>query len=264
MRCEACQTRYFDVSVSGDDLGRLYADYRGEAYFQQRRRFEPWYTRAMNDGIGGEAEMRQRRAVLADALTECGIANDFGAILDHGGDRGQMLLDLRAPLRAVYEISGVVTEPGVVAIDQAAMTAQKWDLILSCHVLEHLPEPKAYIDELVALGHAGTVYFFEVPDEKFKSFGFNASSAQKNWISRLAGQPTLFKLFDFLSTALRIKLRLVPPLLFVALREHLTFFSTEGLTRILEDGGLSVLSVKPRATGHIGVVAVKPGAASQG
>jgi hypothetical protein len=258
MLCTSCRTRHFDLAITDTDLARLYADYRGEAYFRQRHQFEPWYTRAMNENLGAEAEMKNRRAVLGEALAECGFTGAFGAVLDHGGDRGQMLLDLSSPLKAVYEISGVTPEPGVTSIDHAAMTARKSDLILSCHVLEHLPAPTDCVAELAALDHAGTVYFFEVPDEAFKSFQLNTSNLQQSWIGWLTKHPALFKLMDFASTSLRIKLRLVPPLFFVTLREHLTYFSIAGLARMLQDNGLSVLSARIRANGHIGIVAIKP------
>jgi hypothetical protein len=257
LRCRQCRTRYFDLAVSDEAISRLYADYRGPSYFHQRHQLEPWYTQAANDSIGNETSFGARRAVLASALAECGITPQFDAVLDHGGDRGQMLQDLRSPRKAVYEISGVETAPGVSAIDHTTMTASRWDLILSCHVLEHLPDPKHYVEQLVQLGHADTVYFFEVPDEHFASFSANATDWQRRWVSWLAGHPRGLQAFDFLSSAMRIKLRLVPPGFFVALREHLIFFSTAGLTRLLQDSGLKVLSARRRASGHIAVIAVK-------
>ncbi len=257
LHCTSCRTRFFELAVSANDLGRLYADYRGEAYLRQRQRFEPWYSRAYNDSIGGDTEMRARREVLRAALAESGVGDRFQAVLDHGGDRGQMLLDLKAPRLAVFEISGAAPEPGVTSIDLATMQASNWDLILSCHVLEHVPDPRGYIGDLVALGQPGTTFFLEVPNETFRSFAFNRSDVQRAWIAWVATKPSLFKLFDFLSSGVRIKLRAVPPLLFVALREHLTFFTIAGLTHLLQDAGLTVLSAKIRATGHIAVVAIK-------
>ena len=257
IKCLDCGTRYFDFSPTTDELDRLYAGYRGTKYFIQRNSFEPWYTRAVNDDLGAEAQMQTRRAVLRDALEECGAAEHFENILDHGGDKGQMLHDLRAKTKAVYDISGVPPEEGVIALDQAKIKETPWDLILSCHVLEHLPDPQSYLEELVALGRAGTIYFFEVPDESFRSFGLSASSLQKRWIGWLTKRIFAFKVFDFLSTACRVKLRVLPPLCFVALREHLSFFSTQGLSRLLQDNQLTLLSVKIRASGHICAVAMK-------
>jgi hypothetical protein len=143
------------------------------------------------------------------------------------------------------------------AEDQLGATS--WDLILCCHVLEHLPDPAAHVAVLAALGHAGTAYYFEVPDEAFRSYSGSAAAWQKHWIAWLARHPGIFKLFDLISVVARLKLRLLPPLLFVALREHLSFYSVAGLCALLRAGGLEIRSAGRVATGAIGIVAVKPG-----
>lgn len=257
LKCLICGTEYFDLVVTDEELDRLYDDYRGEKYFTQRNGFEPWYTREMNSGLGGETEMRKRRDAFKNALTQAGIKNDFGSVLDHGGDRGQMLGDLKAARKAVYEISGVASEPGVEPIREEEMRAGKWDLIMSCHVLEHLAFPAALVADLVALGRAGTVYFIEVPKETVPTSGFNGTAAQRRWLQWLIKHPRLFKFFDFLSTGIRARLGVVLPLLFFPLREHLTFFTVRGVKSMLTDKGLTVLTADIMTTGHIGVVAVK-------
>jgi hypothetical protein len=258
MRCRNCGSLYFDALITPDDLQRLYMDYRGDSYFRQRHEYEPWYSRKLNDAMGNDIALLARRQAMAKALAACGLTGDFKTALDHGGDRGQMLQDLKSAEKAVYDISGVAPVPGVVAVTAAAMAATAWDIILSCHVLEHLPNPGTCVAELVALGHPGTIYFFEVPDEVFTSYRCNGSAWQKTWLAWLVKQPTLFKLFDFLSTAIRVKFRRVLPGLFVALREHINFYSLPGLTKLLETHGLQILTARILPTGHIGVVAIKP------
>jgi hypothetical protein len=257
LKCNACATRYFDFAPTAAQLDRLYAGYRGEDYFRERHFFEPWYTKSVNDNLGAEVHMQARRAALAATLAAGGGGNNFASVLDHGGDRGQMLHDLHAPLKAVFDISGVAPDPGVMAVREAELAATPWDLILCCHVLEHLPDPAAHVASLVALGHAGTAYYFEVPDEAFKSFACNGAAWQQHWIAWLTRQPALFKLFDLLSVVWRIKLRLVPPLLFVALREHLSFYSAAGLSALLRARGLEIRSAGTLPTGAIAVLAVK-------
>jgi hypothetical protein len=258
LKCSACGTQYFDLLVTKEQLDRLYDDYRGEKYFKQRNRFEPWYTSAINYGMGSEAEMRTRRDALKSALILAGVEDDFRCVLDHGGDRGQMLKDLRADRKAVYEISGVVSEPDIESISESEMRIVKWDLILSCHVLEHLTFPAQFIGDLISLGRAGTIYFIEVPDESVPRCLFNATVLQRRWLEWLITHPRMFKLFDFLSTGIRARLGVAPPLMFFALREHLTFFTVSGINSLLTRNGLSVLSASRLATGHIGVIAVKP------
>jgi 2-polyprenyl-3-methyl-5-hydroxy-6-metoxy-1,4-benzoquinol methylase len=257
LACLNCGTRHFDIEVTDDQLGRLYADYRGASYFKQRHDFEPWYTRSINDGIGGQEEMRKRRAILNDALADAGVPNTFQSVLDHGGDRGQLLSDLQATRKAVYEISGVPTEAGVESISERDMRESSWDLILSCHVLEHLTNPAAYLRDLVSLGDVNTMYFIEVPNEPAYCSNLNSTSGQRNWLAWLCTRRVLFKLFDFLSTGTRAALHVVPPLMFVPLREHLTFFTISGLKYLLQHNGLTVINAGLLASGHIGIVAGK-------
>jgi hypothetical protein len=257
LKCSACGTQYFDLMVTDEQLDRLYDDYRGEKYFKQRHRFEPWYTSAINSGIGGDAEMNKRRAALKGALAQAGLEDDFRSVLDHGGDRGQMLRDLHASRKAVYEISGVACDPGIEPIAEVEMKTVSWDLILSCHVLEHLTFPGEFVSDLVSLGRTGTIYYIEVPDESVPRCRFNATAIQRRWLGWLIARPHLFKLFDFLSTGIRARLGVVLPLMFFPLREHLTFFTVSGLKSLLTQKGMSVLTAKILDTGHIGVVAVK-------
>jgi SAM-dependent methyltransferase len=253
--CRQCKTRAFDLDLSAEALSRLYANYRGEDYFQHRHALEPWYTRAVNDGLGDEAAMQQRRKVLTAVLREIGADGHFGAVLDHGGDRGQMLLELDADSKYVHDISGVAPDPGIKTIEAPALSSIAWDVILSCHVLEHLPTPAAYLQDLARLGRAGTLYFFEVPSEAFYSTPLNGWAGLRAWIDFAARLPRLFKILDFLSTGVRARLGVVPPLLFLPLREHLTFFTIQGLVLLLTRHNFTVLSAARRATGHIVVAA---------
>jgi hypothetical protein len=257
MRCRDCKTQYFDFVPADQALRRLYDGYRGEEYFAQRHRFEPWYTRKMNDDLGGETHMRERRAVLAEALAETGLNRVFRAALDHGGERGQMLRDLRAGRKVVFDISGVNPEAGVESVTDQGLREASWDLILCCHVLEHLSFPEQYLVDLVSLGDEATVFFFEVPDEGFASTPFNRLALHRHWLTLLTKSGGFLRFFDFLSTGVRTRLRILPPFCSVVLREHLTFFSVEGTVQLLQAHGFKILSARVRSTGHIGVVAVK-------
>lgn len=257
IKCLACRSRYFDISPTDEELGRLYHDYRGEAYFELRNHFEPWYTRAFNDALGAEDEMQIRRRVLADVLKECNLPAPYGAVLDYGGDRGQMLADLDAGTKAVFDISGTAPDPGVTAISEDILHSQPWDIILCCHVLEHLPDPQAHVQKLLALGHPSTAYFFEVPNENFNSISASAWPVQKLWLDWLTKQPWLFRKFDFVSRNLDYRLHFVPPFFFFPLCEHLNFFTTAGFSAFLESNGFKVKSAAVRSSGHIAVLATK-------
>jgi hypothetical protein len=111
--------------------------------------------------------------------------------------------------------------------------------------------------DLVGLGRRGTLFFVEVPNEKYASPAFNGSGLQKAWLSRVARTGALFKALDFLSTGLRVKLGLVPPFGFVALREHLQILTVKGLTAFLARFELEILTCEIAETGHIVALARK-------
>jgi Methyltransferase domain len=257
-QCLDCKTRYFDFMATDQELQRLYADYRGENYFQERHGFEPWYTKSLNDGMGGDEEMEKRRKVLLSALARANIPNSFSSVLDHGGDRGQMLRNLAAPRKAVYDISGVGADPGIEKVGETTIRSTSWNLILSCHVLEHLSDPAAYIDDLKSLGQSGSTYFIEVPNEPARSASFNASAAQRRWLIWLCARPQLLRFLDFVSTGVRARFGMIPPFCFFPLREHLSFFSVKGLISMLQKRGLDVRFAGVMSSGHIAIVAKLP------
>jgi hypothetical protein len=192
-----------------------------------------------------------------DALAELGIANSFASVLDHGGDRGQMLSDICSSRRAVYDISGVNAEVGVESIGYQAMIDTQWNLILSCHVLEHLPDPHRALDEIVAIGKTGTVFYIEVPNEQYHSISASGSDIQRMWLNRLVRFPRPLQLFQFASTLVRAKIGITFPPFFATMHEHINFFSVDGLSRLAQRSGLRVLSCGVRATGHLALVAVR-------
>lgn len=255
--CRDCGTRHFTLPLDEPDLARLYAGYRGEEYFRQRNGFEPWYTRALNDGLGSEGGIAARRRALASALAAAGIGTRFGSVLDFGGDRGQMLRDLDAARKATYEISGVVADPGVDSATLAQVRDTAWDLILCCHVLEHWIHPAQCARQLHALGHPGTVYFFEVPHETVPGGWFNRTALQRLWLTWICRRPRLLQRIDFISSGMHYRLKRILPLLFMPLREHLTFFSVRGIAAMLERCGYDVISAGVLETGHTGVIARK-------
>jgi hypothetical protein len=154
-------------------------------------------------------------------------------------------------------VSGVVPEPGVEVIHQSELHTRPWDLVLSCHVLEHVSDPGGYMGNLVGLGRPGSLFFIEVPNEKYASPAFNGSTVQKAWLSWVAGTRLVFKALDFLSTGLRVKLGLVPPFGFVALREHLQIVTVTGLRAFLATFSLEILACEIAETGHIVALARK-------
>ncbi len=251
--CAACGHSWSARGLSDDEARRLYTGYRGEAYFQERHALEPWYGRALNDGMGDEQHMTARRAVLAASLSRAEAAfgaRPVGRALDHGGDRGQMLRDLPDPERVVFDLSGVPVDPWARAIDADGLARSPgFELILNCQVMEHVNDPGAVLRELHAMTAPGGWAYIEVPDERWREAGGGPESARLAWLRFVCRRPALLKALDFLSTALRVKLGWVPPLGFWALREHLNFFTPRSLRLLMERSGFEVAFSETSASG---------------
>ena len=165
-KCLDCGFRWSERGLSNKETSSLYVGYRDETYFIQRSAFEPWYSREINDGIGSEFAMPQRRKTLIDLLEKCNIRlEDLEKIADHGGDRGQMLLSFSAPVKKVYDISGANLDPGIERIKDIRLEQNKFDLVLTCHVLEHLNDPKEGLLEALSLVKDNGLIYLELPHE---------------------------------------------------------------------------------------------------
>lgn len=258
--CARCGSRQFSQPVPEERLGRLYDDYRSDDYFRERNAFEPWYTRKVHDSLSGEQDFIGRRRVLLDVLGRCGVENEFDCILDHGGDRGQMISPaggLNTKQRFVFDVSGVPPEDGVRGVSSDGLQNIEWDLILSCHVLEHVLSPESYLAHLRSLGRSGTWFFLELPFEPYRASRLVGSPLQERWLEWLCKTSLPFMLADFISTACRVKLRYLPPFCFHPLREHLQFFTVEGLKEFLSRSGFEVRLCEIGACGHITALARK-------
>lgn len=239
-------------------MHNLYQQYRGKDYFQIRNKYEPWYTAQINDGIGDEKEFSLRRKILLKYLQKNNIENNFKYVLDHGGDKGQMISPsggLNAEFRAVCELSGVETEEGVTRISPEEARAVDWDLILSCHVIEHLPDPFSYLQEILSLGNSNTTYFFELPHENHIISHYCSRPGYISWLNILSKNEKLMMFFDFYSVLTRKLFNRIFLGGFTALREHLQFFTVNGFSQLLKNSGFNVVYCSVGEAGHIIAIA---------
>ena len=52
LKCDDCGLVFFSASFSDAELNRMYSGYRSSEYQRRRRKYEPWYTRKINNAIG--------------------------------------------------------------------------------------------------------------------------------------------------------------------------------------------------------------------
>ncbi len=238
MFCDSCGFRFYNRGLSESEGNRYYQGYRDQTYFKDRNRFEPFYTKSAYNADSTWLVSKGRRAALAHALEQGGAPKSFEAALDFGGGTGQMLLDIEATRKSVFDVSGGQTEAGVTRISSQELGSH-WDLVLSCQVLEHLADPFCSLQTIANNLSKGGWLYAEVPDQHWSNSARNGS-AREAWLSWIIDKPRLLLAADIVSTAFRIKCGFLPPMGFIPMREHLNYFTVEALCALLRRAGFSV------------------------
>ena len=246
LECSTCSFRFFDVRLDPDEVTRLYSAYRGERYFAERHRWEFWYSRKVNDGIGGDPEEIVLRVAALEKLILPHVNNaTVKTVLDYGGDRGQCIPKSLGTDKFVFELSDAEPEAGVnrIGSDQE-LRSVKFDFIMALGVLEHCSEPAEVLEQLRSRLNPGSLLCIGVPYERY-GVGF----AGKGWLYRsylnaLLHFPAALVAVDFYSAAARIRLNHIPPFGLVKCHEHLNFFNNSSMTTLLERTGFEVVDSK--------------------
>ncbi len=236
--CRKCSFRFFDSRLTGGEVQRLYANYRGDDYFKARHSYEFWYSRSANDGIGGdEVEITSRKLNLSTFLGD--RSRSITTVLDYGGDRGQFIPEDIGTEHYVYEVSDA--EPVEGAVRLTSVEGRQFDFIMLTHVLEHCSEPKEMLQLLKPLGNQNALFYFEVPYERPSLRWAGGGSWQQRYLSGLLGVEPLLQMVDFYSSVARIKFDFIPPLGLQKCSEHLNFFNEKSLQALLDSEGFELL-----------------------
>jgi SAM-dependent methyltransferase len=244
LNCPSCAFRCYDLRFDSEEMGRLYRGYREEEYYRARHRWEPWYSRRMNTSLSEDpAELQSRTRNLHGLVSRClgGAAPD--RILDFGGDRGQFIPSQWGGEKFVYEVSGRQPLPGIRGYaDPAELAGQVFDLVMLCHVLEHVPDPGAQLDQVFPLLDGGGVLYVEVPLERPDLRRAGSRPWDKRGLHWLARHPWLLRGFDLYSTYFRIRRGFIPPWGFLKAQEHINFFTAQSLETLMLRKGFQVLA----------------------
>lgn len=247
--CRSCGLAFFQTRYDAAEVARLYDGYRGERYLAVRHALEPWYTRRFNTDIGGPAGMAPRQAVYRAAVAAVAETFEINTVLDYAGDRGQMMEGGPGREKFVFDISGVEPVAGVVSIaDERDLAGRTFDLVLLCGVVEHFSAPLDAVRGVSRYVRPGGLLYIEVPDEQYEIDRIPRGRWYRAWLDFLLRAPWLLLLVDLWSTAVRVKLRAIPPLGFAKQHEHLNFFEIGSLTRLAKVAGLDLIACERAAS----------------
>lgn len=246
VECTGCGLWYFTAEFSDDELSTMYSGYRGEEYFARRHRYEPWYTKSLNDSIGHDPTVLEKRRrhlehLLADQLNTEAISAPT-RVLDVGGDEGQFIPQLDGiRWRGVLEVSNVrpVDDVSVVASWDEAKASQP-DLVMMCHVLEHVNNPKELLENAVSCLAPNGLLYIEVPlDRVGRVARFMSGRWQRGYTRFVSRHRALFIAADFVSLVSRRVVGLPLPGSVMKQSEHVNFFDRQSLLAVAARYGLT-------------------------
>ena len=204
--CKDCTLLFLDMRFDDDEMNNLYKDYRGSSYVNLREKYEPGYSKR------NKILSRQIHYVnLIENFISLSCGNDFKTLLDWGGETGinTPYLNNSSVKKYIFDISrNQSNKYNVEYLD--TLQNKKFDLITCIHVFEHIPYPLRALKELILnLNDNGFIYI-EVPKESImneKSLDMNLLSSKKHW------------------------------------HEHVNFFSTKSLTKLVKNAGLDLVDI---------------------
>jgi len=263
-QCAHCGLGFFDHRYSTDEASRLYAGYRGADYVAVRRSWEPWYRDSVNDAfVPGSPGVSDRVRFASDVMARGGLRDRLACAVDFGGDRGQFFPNVQIDRRIVIDISDQPLLPGVERVPTLQDLVDAPDLVIAAHVLEHLSDPRALLEEVRQVLAPDGFLYVEVPLDRPKVRGWHRTAAHARWTDAVSRWKWPFLLADVATGAAK-QFRLTTPRLGVLKQsEHINFFDPSSLRKLLESSGFHVTgeSAEPDATvgglrlGRLGMVA---------
>jgi SAM-dependent methyltransferase len=243
--CADCGLRYFDLRYTQQEMDRLYDDYRGERYVSVRTRHEPGYT---NADATGDIEGRRNGV---DRFLQRGLGERYsGDVLDFGGDDGALIPDFFTGRRLVFDVSNKPLVRGVERVkDLRSLRGDPPQFVLLCHVLEHLPDAASVLQHLSDLIPKGGKLYVEVPDERFRLKWLGPPRFYKGWFNELAQRHFIAPIVNLLVRwrqrgAMSWLLNRLPPIEDLVLHEHINFYTTSSLERLVIGFGFRATRVQ--------------------
>jgi SAM-dependent methyltransferase len=234
-KCQACGFAFHARGLSEIEITNYYSGYRDENYFLGRNACELFYTRKLHDELDLNLGSKLRRAALRNYITAntdiFSPAADSCSTLDFGGGKGRLVEDF-AGKKFVYDVSGESPVDGVTSLTEADLFNMSFDLVVCAQMLEHATDPLATAKRVYDLVKPGGVLYIEVPyNETWKDFSCDGKI--RTWFLKLAKNHNWFNvLLDSYGTLFRVKFKILPPLGYVPVREHLNYFSIQSFLEL--------------------------------
>lgn len=174
--CKNCDFVFSSKRMTVEEEHRLYSNYRSPEYYKIRKEFDESYDPTeFADSNSNQYYVDVRKQSINLLLTKNIDLNSINRVLDWGGDNGIYISEFSSVTeKFVYELSDVSLLP---SIKKYKLSDQMlFDLILCCHVLEHVSSPDKIILEIKKhINKNGWLYIevpnFDIPSVPKTAFG---------------------------------------------------------------------------------------------
>jgi hypothetical protein len=238
--CNFCGIQFFGRRYSSSELQFLYTDYRGETYLERRRRWEPWYSRKRNYSIGHDEGVQRRRTEAIGSFISRFLSEISGLrIVDYGGDEGQFIPVLpNVEFAGVFDVSGRPVREGITTLCSLEQVRQASpNMIMLCHVLEHLTNPRAEFESVLELLSSNSFVYLEVPLDSH----LVKSATPPRLMRFMRSSRKIFILADFISQVCRFRFGWSSRFRLLKQSEHLQFFSLLSIEKVARSLDVRIL-----------------------
>jgi hypothetical protein len=253
-QCLTCDHRFFVDQYDDNEMASLYSEYRSAAYLSTRRKSEPWYTAKLNSANLDPLMIAQRKQGLTRFLSTFLTSDSRQLIVaDIGGDAGQFIPLALARQAYVVEASAQTPVSGVSRVGSIDDIPSPVDLVICAHVLEHLPSPVEFMSDLAASGNLSKdcLFYIEVPLERYHISPLLQSRLYCRYLHVLLLSRWLTICLDFLSVVARSKAGMIFPPLLIKLHEHVNFFTSRSLAKLMTSSGLEMVGLREEKSSNL-------------
>lgn len=250
--CFRCHLGFFSHRFTDEELTAIYSQYRQTGYMETRRHWEPWYRRTVNDAFSEESHALRTRIKFMEELIDSANKSDFRLTVDLGGDGGQFFTRHSSGRRIVVDVSGKEVAPGIEQFQSLEAVQGNPDLVLICHVLEHLNDPTAMLQIVQqCLADDGFLYV-EVPLDYPRVRPWHLRSAYRRYVAFVSSFRWLLIGLDFYSGVARQFGFRVPRFGLIKQSEHINYFDESSLQMCLELNGFEIVEMRSDRRASVG------------